>query len=100
MKKVTEYKRTPFDYYFSDLPYLNYGKEGISDTTAYLFKVALFGILNSNNINKIWIARIQHISKGDLYRSFSYAILPSGKIDWLIFPDSVGLDSGGHGVDM
>ena len=95
IKLINDCKRTPFDYYFYDLPYLNYGMEGISNTTAYLFKVTLFGILNADNIKRVWIARIRHIRKDDLYRSFSYAILPFGKIDWLIFPDAVGLDSGG-----
>ncbi|MCK4795890.1 MAG: hypothetical protein KAT05_00840, partial [Spirochaetes bacterium] len=95
IKKINDYKRTPFEYYFSDFPYLKYGIIGISDTTAYLFKVTLSGILNTNHNKQVWIIRIQHISKDDLYRSFSYAILPYGEIDWLIFPDAVGLDSGG-----
>lgn len=69
--------------------------DGVSNTTAYLFKITLFGILNTNDIKQVWVARIRHISKGDLYRSFSYAILPHGQMDWLVFPDAVGLDSGG-----
>jgi hypothetical protein len=95
LSEINEQKRTPFDYYFSDSPYLNYGMEGISKTTADLFKITLFGSLNTLDIKKVWIARIRHIQKGDLYRSFSYAILPYGLVDWLIFPDAVGLDSGG-----
>jgi hypothetical protein len=95
LNEINKYRRTPFDYYFSDLPYINYGMNGVSNTTAYLFKVTLFGILNTNDVKQMWIARIRHIRGGDLYRSFSYAILPHGQIDWLMFPDSVGLDSGG-----
>ncbi|MCK4797711.1 MAG: hypothetical protein KAT05_10030, partial [Spirochaetes bacterium] len=95
LNKINAYKVTPFEYYFSDFPYLKYGIRGISDTTAYLFKVTLSGILNINHDKQVWIARIRHIRKDDLYRSFSYAILPYGEIDWLIFPDAVGLDSGG-----
>ncbi|VVB84319.1 Uncharacterised protein [uncultured archaeon] len=95
LKEIKEYKRTPFDYYFYDSPYLNYGMVGISNTTANLFKITLFGALNTIDIKQVWIARIRHIRKDDLYRSFSYAILPYGQIDWLIFPDAVGLDSGG-----
>ena len=93
--EINELKRTTFEYYFSDSPYINYGVEGVSGTTADLFKIAIFGSLSTINVKKMWIARIRHISKGDLYRSFSYAILPHGLVDWLIFPDSVGLDSGG-----
>jgi len=95
LNEINELKRTTFEYYFSDSPYLNYGMEGISNTTADLFKITLFGSLSTIDVKKVWIARIRHISKGDLYRSFSYAILPQGLVDWLIFPDSVGLDSGG-----
>ena len=93
--EINELKRTTFEYYFSDSPYINYGVEGASGTTADLFEIALFGSLSTIDVKKMWIARIRHISKGDLYRSFSYAILPHGLVDWLIFPDSVGLDSGG-----
>ncbi|MFZ3383135.1 MAG: hypothetical protein WA144_04340 [Candidatus Methanoperedens sp.] len=95
LKYIKEYKRTPFDYFFYDSPYLNYGREGDSLTTANLFKITLFGILNTNDVKQVWIARIRHIRKDDLYRSFTYAILPYEQIDWLIFPDAVGLDSGG-----
>jgi hypothetical protein len=45
LNEINEYKRTPFDYYFHNSPYLNYGIDGLSDTTAYLFKITLFGIL-------------------------------------------------------
>lgn len=95
LKEINELKRTTFEYYFSDFSYLNYGMEGISNTTADLFKITLFGSLSTIDVKKLWIARIQHIREDDLYRSFSYALLPSGQIDWLIFPDAVGLDSGG-----
>lgn len=95
LMEINENKRTTFEYYFSDSPYINYGVEGASGTTADLFKISLFGSLSTIDVKKIWIARIRHISKGDLYRSFSYAILPQGLVDWLIFPNSVGLDSGG-----
>ena len=95
LNEINEQRRTPFEYYFSDSPYLDYGMEGASSTTADLFKITLFGALNTIDVKKVWIARIRHISKGDLYRSFSYAILPYGLVDWLIFPDAVGLDSGG-----
>ncbi|MCK4798764.1 MAG: hypothetical protein KAT05_15410, partial [Spirochaetes bacterium] len=95
LKEVKDYKRTPFDYYFYDSPYLNYGMVGISNTTANLFKITLFGTLNTIDIKQVWVARIRHFRNDDLYRSFSYAILPYGHIDWLIFPDAVGLDSGG-----
>lgn len=95
LKTIHEYKRTPFDYYFHNFPYLNHGVEGASDPTAYLFKITLFGILKNDRVKQVWIARIQHISEGDLYRSFSYAILPYGSVYWLLFPDAVGLDSGG-----
>ena len=95
LKEINELKRTTFEYYLSDSPYVNYGVEGDSYTTANLFKITLFGSLSTIDVKKIWIARIRHISKDDLYRSFSYAILPQGLVDWLIFPDSVGLDSGG-----
>lgn len=95
LKEINELKRTTFEYYLLDSPYINYGVWGDSNTTANLFKITLFGSLSTIDVKKIWIARIRHISKGDLYRSFSYAILPYGLVDWLIFPDSVGLDSGG-----
>ena len=95
VNEINEQRRTPFEYYFSDSPYLDYGMEGVSSTTADLFKITLFGALNTIDVKKVWIARIRHISKGDLYRSFSYAILPYGLVDWLMFPDAVGLDSGG-----
>ena len=95
LNEINEQRRTPFEYYFSDSPYLDYGMEGASSTTADLFKITLFGALNSIDVKKIWIARIRHIIKSDLYRSFSYSILPYGLVDWLMFPDAVGLDSGG-----
>ncbi|MCZ7384696.1 MAG: hypothetical protein O8C63_08110 [Candidatus Methanoperedens sp.] len=88
LSQIKEYKRTPFDYYFYDAPYLNYGREGDSFTTANLFKITLFGILNTADVKQLWIARIRHIRKYDLYRSFSYAILPYRQIDWLVFPDA------------
>ena len=95
LNEINEQRRTPFEYYLSDSPYLGYGVEGGSKTTADLFKITLFGALNAIDVKKVWIARIRHIREGDLYRSFSYAILPYGLVDWLIFPDAVGLDSGG-----
>lgn len=94
LSEINVSQQDPFEYYFHDGSYKNFGYEGYSDPTAYFFKIALSGILSARE-DRIWVVRIRHIREDDLYRSFSYAILPDSRVDWLIFPDAVGLDSGG-----
>ena len=74
-----------------------YGVPRYSSTAEEEATLLFHGALATQD-SKVLVYKFRHISKGDLYRSFSYAFYVNPKTGtrfWVVFPRNCGLDSGG-----
>jgi len=74
-----------------------YGIPQYCSTAEEEAELLFHGILATQE-SKVLIYRFRHLRRGDLYRSFSYAVHVNPKKGmnfWVVFPDNCGLDSGG-----
>ncbi|UCE16167.1 MAG: hypothetical protein JSV12_00670 [Candidatus Bathyarchaeota archaeon] len=82
---------------FHDMVVRVYGTPKYSSPAEEEAELLFHGILATQE-SKVLIYRFRHIRRGDLYRSFSYAVHVNPKKGmnfWVVFPDNSGLDSGG-----